>query len=132
MTSNTERLGGEESRTSLLQQMRGTLRYGNEEFSLPSGDPPSSLETILDSEDWHQVFMAYIKQCLVKDEQLSSQLLPSCVTKFNADIFKKGKWMVILENMTGECKADVDAIVQDFPKYVQINQRLQQLTESRK
>ena len=132
MTSNTERLGEEESRMSLLQQMRGTLRHSNEELCLPSGDPPSSLETILDSEDWHHVFMAYIKQCLVKDGQLSSQLLASCVTKFNADIFTKGKWMVILENMTGECKADVDAIVQDFPKYVQINQRLQQLTESRK
>ena len=103
---------------------------------LPDGDPPVTLEDILDSKEWYPVFYTFIKDCLEEnaDSEFNAKLMKACITIFDKDILEADKegWTLLLVNMNKECKEALDGIVQDFPKHVQVNQRLQTLSASRR
>ena len=117
--------GLQDSRTPGLQEQQ----------SLPAGQPPSSLNDILDHDAWYPVFFCYLAVCMEEDSQSCARFLTACNTTWSENVFKVDNmdgFKVLLQNVSEEFKAGLEDIVHDFPKYVLVKRRLQEVAQSRR
>ena len=120
----------QQKHTGLLKQMTKKLHLDPANCPVqdpwPCEDPPSTLETLLLSEEWSPIFLNFLQNNRKLEEQSeqtepSKNLLKAARIVFSDDASQeKGRsgFKEILAKLSDECKLGIDIIFYEFLKYV--------------
>ena len=116
----------QQKRTGLLKQMTTKLGIdpntcaGQELW--PCGDPPSTLETLLLSDDWYPVFLTFLQDTELEvgqenSEQMKKLLRAARIVCSDGVSQEKGKGC--FKEILADCQEDSQVVLHNFLKYVE-------------
>ena len=91
------------------------------DLPIPDGDPPATLEDILNCRDWLVVFFDYIRKCSREDSPSSGQGPETCSNIFANYLFKTDNmesFKLSLTDMNNDLQEVLTGIVEDFLQYI--------------